>query len=504
MKSISVLIIEDSEQDAALLLRELQKAGYSPLHRVVETANDLRVALESAHWDIVLSDYIMPTFSGLDAVKIVREIVPETPVIVVSGQIGEDTAVGAMKAGAQDYIIKGSLRRLGPAVDRELAEAENRRLRIVAEEELEKYHAGLEEIVKQRTAELAASEARFRELVRFAPSAIYEIDFRSRRFLSVNEAMCEITGYSRQELLEMDPASLLDGEGRDRFQNRIAETVAGKTPGGDVEYTIKAKDGRTIDAVLNVSFVLDEQGAPSKATVVAHDITERKRAEQIKDEFIGMVSHELKTPLTVVTGALNVAMTKGLAPEERESLLQDAVWGTEAMADIVDNLLELSRWQSNRLRLQPALLDIGRTTNTLVTYAASRSPRHVIVCDIPPGLPLVHADRTRIERVLDNLIDNAIKYSPNGGQVTVAATREGEFLMVSVTDQGIGISHGDVAKLFQPFARLETNVPGSAIQGIGLGLVVCRRLIEAHGGRIWVESEPGKGSTFYFTLPIPA
>jgi signal transduction histidine kinase len=114
----------------------------------------------------------------------------------------------------------------------------------------------------------------------------------------------------------------------------------------------------------------------------------------------------------------------------------------------------------------------------------------------------VSADVTRIERILDNLIDNAIKYSPNGGEVRVSARQEGRRMVVGVRDQGIGIAPRDAERLFQPFSRLDTPVPGSAIQGVGLGLVVCRRLVEAHGGSTWVESEPGKGSTFYFTLPV--
>jgi signal transduction histidine kinase len=232
------------------------------------------------------------------------------------------------------------------------------------------------------------------------------------------------------------------------------------------------------------------------------DVTERKKTEVMKDEFIGMVSHEIKTPLTVVTGAINTAMSEGIAPEEARSLLEDAAWAAETMADIVENLLELSRWQANRLVLLPGPLDIGQVVSRLVERSSKRSAAHRIVVDVPPDLPMVNADRTRIERVLDNLIDNAIKYSPNGGEVRVAARQESGNILLSVRDEGIGIASADSERLFQPFARLETVVPGSSIQGVGLGLVVCRRLVEAHGGRIWVESEPGKGSTFYFALPL--
>ncbi len=231
------------------------------------------------------------------------------------------------------------------------------------------------------------------------------------------------------------------------------------------------------------------------------DITDRKRTDEIKDEFIGMVSHELKTPLTVVSGAIAVAQTPSLPEEEKKSLLADAAWGADTMADIVDNLLELSRWQSNRLLLQQSSLDLGAVLSRIVSQAAAKSARHKLVAQIAAGMPQVSADLTRVERIMDNLIDNAIKYSPSGGDIIVSAKAEADHLLIGVTDRGIGISPEQREKLFQRFSRLET-VAGTAIQGVGLGLVVCRRLVEAHGGKIWVESEVGRGSTFYFTLPV--
>lgn len=243
--------------------------------------------------------------------------------------------------------------------------------------------------------------------------------------------------------------------------------------------------------------------SPRKGQFVqlVNDISERKKVDLMKDEFIGMVSHELKTPLTIVTGAINTVRSEGVSLEDKEELLEDAAWGAEAMADVVDNLLELSRSQSNRLVLHPDATYIRPTISRVVEHSFWKSRKHRIVSDLASNLPEVNADRLRIERVLDNLIDNAIKYSPQGGEVRVSAKRSGDEIVISVSDQGIGISETDIDKLFRPFQRLDA-VPGTAVQGIGLGLVVCKRLVEAHGGRIWITSEVGKGSTFHFTLPI--
>ncbi len=131
-----------------------------------------------------------------------------------------------------------------------------------------------------------------------------------------------------------------------------------------------------------------------------------------------------------------------------------------------------------------------------------RSTSHRVTASLPVDLPLVNADLTRVERILGTLIDNAIKYSPDGGEVKVSAEPLGDEVQISVSDKGIGIAESDQEKLFQRFVRLNTSVPGSAIQAMGLGLVVCKRLVEAHRVRIWVESERGKASTFHFTLPL--
>lgn len=159
MKPLKVLIVEDSEQDAALLLRELQKAGYSPVHRRVESAQEMTDALDSQDWDIVLSDYVLPGFGGLAALGLLHDKGLDLPFIVVSGQIGEDVAVGAMKAGAHDYIMKDNLKRLGPAIKRELAEAENRKLRRQAEEDLRQSAAELRTLA-QRLLQVQEEERR--------------------------------------------------------------------------------------------------------------------------------------------------------------------------------------------------------------------------------------------------------------------------------------------------------------------------------------------------------
>jgi len=371
-RPLRVLIVEDSEADALLLLRELRRGGYAAAYERVETAAGLGAALEKQEWDIIISDFVMPQFGGLEALRLAAGKGLDLPFIVVSGKIGEDTAVAAMRAGAADYIMKDNLRRLCPVVERELQEATVRRER------------------------------------RKAAEALRERD---------------------EELRVM------------------------------------------------------------------------RKMDQLKDEFIGLVSHELRTPITIILGALSTVLSSGarLSRQERKQLVDDAYLEAETLSDIVANLLELARVQADRLQLYREPLDVGQVIGAAVSRARKQAKTHELGVDCEESLT-VTADKTRAERILLNLLDNAVKYSPPGSAVRVFARRSVDEVIIGVCDQGPGISAADQKRLFDPFERLET--PDGKVGGIGLGLVVCKRLAEAQGGRIWVESQPGKGSTFLFALPL--
>ena len=233
--------------------------------------------------------------------------------------------------------------------------------------------------------------------------------------------------------------------------------------------------------------------------IYIRDITERKKLEQIKDEFIGMVSHELRTPLTIFMGAVQVARSEGIGEEERKELLQEAATSSDSLSHILENLIELSRYQSDRLTLSKEKIDIGSLIKEVLRSETNHLNEHRLSLNITENLPNVEVDKVRLHQIVRNLLDNAAKYSPENTEIRVSARQEDEHILIGVSDQGQGISHEDQERLFAPFERLE----GTATKaGLGLGLLVCRRLVEAHGGKIWVESEPGSGSTFWFTLPL--
>lgn len=376
--------------------------------------------------------------------------------------------------------------------------------RLALQEEVEERKRAEDALAAERNA--AENERqRLEIMLRTVPSAVVIIEQPDGRVSFINQRARQLYG--------MDPLGLTLDQ-----HPRIGSLRLDGTPyaGGDLpasrsllhgqevhneDMILQRPDGSRIYITASSAPLRGKDGRITAAIGVFDDITERKKTEQLKDEFIGMVSHEIKTPLTVIMGALATASMKGLTIEQVRGLLQDAVSYSDVLADIVDNLLELSRSQANRLVLQRDAQDLAEIARRVLYVLQPRSAAHRLVLEAPPLLPRVMADRTRLERILHNLVDNAIKYSPGGGVVKVTIASEPDQLVVTVSDQGIGIRPEDQPLLFRSFERLETNLPGS-LQGVGLGLVVCRLLVEAHGGRLSLRSEWGKGAAFSFTVPL--
>jgi len=353
------------------------------------------------------------------------------------------------------------------------------------------------DITERKKAEEAVreSEERFRALSETSPVGV-GVSSADGVLLYANPSYERILGYNRGELEGMKAFDLyLNPEDRRSWVDKMKRSGVVH----DIETRLKRKDGTPVWVSINVSPVSYEGRQAVMGTV--QDITERKQTEQIKDEFIGMVSHELRTPLTVVTGAIHTAMLEGLPPEELPVLLREAAAGAESLEDILDNLLELSRYQAKRIQLTIEPTHLRQIVDDVIERLKRKSSIHRLVREFPEQMVSVKADKVRVERIIHNLIENAIKYSPKGGEVRITARKYDGSLIVGVSDQGIGIAPEDQLRLFQPFQRLEKQ-EGYGIKGLGLGLSVCSRLVEAHHGRIWVESETGKGSTFYFSLPL--
>jgi PAS domain S-box-containing protein len=312
----------------------------------------------------------------------------------------------------------------------------------------------------------------------------------------VNPALCRMSGYLPAEVIGR-PGRLFFADGPAGVA-ALRDVIEKGSWEGDLAF--RRKDGSVFVAQAAASLARDDSGTPVCLMASLMDINERKRAEQIKDEFIGLVSHELRTPLTVIMGAVRVAQSEGISAAEVKELLQEAAQSADALSHILDNLIELSRYQSNRLNLNIASTDIGQVVGEILRTEAGQAGTHRLTLSCEPGLPEIQVDQLRLRHILRNLIDNAAKYSPADTEIGVFIKRDKEYIAIGVRDQGKGISPAEQEKLFQPYQRLEDT----QAEGLGLGLLVCRRLVEAHGGTIRVESAVGRGATFWFTMPLKA
>ncbi len=245
----------------------------------------------------------------------------------------------------------------------------------------------------------------------------------------------------------------------------------------------------------------DEQGKVRGAVHIAHDTTEERRMQRMKDEMISAVSHEIRTPLTAMLGFVEFMLENEVNPEQRQDYLRTVYRETERLNDLTSNFLDLQRLQAQLESYQPEAVAVEDMLQEAAHLFALASRAHPLRLDCPEGLPPVAGDPRRLQQVLKNLLANAIKYSPGGGEILLRAELDGEMVRVSVTDRGMGIPPQALGRIFERFYRVDDSdrrIPG----GIGLGLALVREVVQAHGGRVWAESRLGKGSTFFFTLQV--
>jgi PAS domain S-box-containing protein len=322
---------------------------------------------------------------------------------------------------------------------------------------------------------------------------------RDFNFILANKAYIDSCGHTWDELKGKNHFSIFPNAKNEAIFRRVRDTGE-PLSFSDMPFRYADQPWRGItywDWMLVP--VKDGSGGTTGLVLSLIETTKRKQAEQLKDDFIGMVSHELRTPLTVFLGAVKVAMSAEVTSEEVRELLKHAASSAESMSHLIENLLELSRCQASRLVLEPRPLDVGEVIREMVVGLAREKTGRPFIMDISEDIPPVEADRLRLEQVLRNLLDNAVKYSPDGAEIRVTAAKDRHDLKIGVHDRGRGIGPEDRKRLFRSFERLEetSNQPG-----LGIGLLLCKRLVESHGGQIWVESEPDKGSSFWFTLPL--
>ena len=311
-------------------------------------------------------------------------------------------------------------------------------------------------------------------------------------------------GQTAEQLLDVLTFRRADGREISLREFPLAEALStGETVRAE-EIVIGVPDGRSVSVLLNATAIRSEEGQVESVVVTLQDMTALEELDRLRAEFLGMVSHELRAPLTSIKGSAATVLgsTADLDPAVVRQFFRIIEDQADHMHDLVADLLDVARIETGTLPVSPEPAEVAvlvdRARNTFI----SAGGRNNLDIDIPPDLPLVMADRRRIVQVVGNLLSNAAKHSSESSVITVTAVREDVHVAVSVADEGRGIPSERLPYLFRKFTRTDGDDLGGGVAGSGLGLAICKGIVEAHGGRIWAESEgPGMGARFTFTIP---
>jgi PAS domain S-box-containing protein len=356
-----------------------------------------------------------------------------------------------------------------------------------------------------RSQALVKEQERLAAIFQNSMDGILTVD-NALRIIDFNPTMERLTGWHKNEVLGRFYFKVLCPQ--DRYGNdlgledsAILQVFAGQQV-INREMIICARDGQRFVVAITASCVRSVRGEPVNGILNVRDLTRERQQEEQRSTFISVISHELKTPISIIKG---YASTLARKDAQFDALvLQSRLVAIEEEADrldkLVGNLLYASRIQANGLQMEITSLDLEHLVRSVLRRLKAKAPDVAITLSIPEHLPIVMADRDRIEEVLQNLLDNAIKYSPRHPKISVSCFSTGEEVIVSVRDSGMGISVREQEQIFERFQRVGDPMSRST-PGAGLGLYIARAIIEAHGGRIWVESTLREGSTFAFSLP---
>jgi PAS domain S-box-containing protein len=490
-RPLRVLIIEDYEEDAVLLARFLTRAGFQLDSRRVETSQELDDALnESRPWDLVIADYTLPSFGARDALRMIQQSGLDMPFIIVSGTIDEVSAVNAMRAGAHDYVLKGHLERLLPAIERELVDAQRRKERVRTEHELRLAQERFSATFNQAAVGMAHTDT-------------------AGRFELANQVLADLLRITPDRFLGLALGEFILPSDRIRKRQQLNELIAGEGGGFTIEVSMLRTDGSTFPAQITVSLLHHASGSLPTVLWVVEDISARKEAERETSELMtrlinserlaaagrmaNTLAHEINNPLEALTNIVYLLQTQGLPPEAQE-LMEVASRELERVGHITRSTLSFYR------KIPGRTLDLHTVLDEVVQLFESRASQHNV------KLERRYGDDTRLTRydpalrqVFANIVGNALEaMETSGGLIRVRARIADNTALVTVSDNGHGIERENMAAIFEPFFTTKGE------KGTGLGLWVTRGIVEEQGGTLQLRSctrGPRHGTTIRIKLP---
>jgi two-component system cell cycle sensor histidine kinase/response regulator CckA len=489
-KTVRVLHLEDDKNDRLFVQEMTHADGLDCEFTAVQTRNEFEKALHQGSFDLIISDYSMPSFDGMSGLSIAHELSPKTPFIFFSGTIGEDSAVKSLKRGAVDYVTKQRPHRLVPAIRQALRNAES-------------------QVLLQRTEEKNREQA---ELLDKATDAILVCDL-SNRIIYWNESAERIYGWTEIEVIGKDMIEVLF---HGKPPSQIQEMMKGVDERGEWtgELHELTKDGKSVIVQGRATLIRDDNRQPKSLLLINTDITERKQLEEQflrsqRLESLGVlisgIAHDLNNALAPVLLGIDMLRT---SPAEKEDILKTMQSSAKRGADMVKQVLAFARGGDTHktlIHVEPLVKEMGK----IITDTFPKN----IDCQVKLSKELwpVSGIPTQLYQVLMNLCVNARDVMPEGGTLSLVTenvrvdaamaaghpdAKLGNYVCVSVTDTGSGISAEQMQKIFQPF--FTTKPMG---KGTGLGLSTSLSIIKNHGGFLTVHSDVGRGTEFKFYLP---
>jgi PAS domain S-box-containing protein len=496
---LRVLLLEDNSHDAELIEAFLQADGFACDFARVQTKSEFATALSHGHLDVILADYQLPSFDGLSAFKIALAARPEVPFIFVSGTLGEEVAIEALKTGATDYVLKSGLSRLVPSVHRALGEVEDRAARKKAEQALRRSEAYLAEAQRlshtgsfgwnvgtgqifwsDETHRIFGSDSATNPSLEMVLDRVHPDDRPPTRKI-FERASTERSDFSAEPRLMMP-------DGTVKYVRILAHRTPGEEPGGLF----------FVGAVTDVTELKRAEEERQKLRQLEADIARFNRVSMM-GELAASLAHEIKQPVAGIAADARAVLNwlRHESPEIEEACesASGIINGAERVAQIVDR----NRALYSRERTQRELIDLNEVIREMVVLLRDTAHRHSISIrsELDPALPPISADRVQLQQVLMNLMLNGIEaLKGESGELTVASKRakKGE-LLFTVSDCGIGLPEVGPERIFDAFFTTKPD-------GTGMGLAISRRIIESHDGRLWASANPGRGTTFQFTLPM--
>jgi PAS domain S-box-containing protein len=466
---IKILHLEDVAEDVEFIEDELLKGNLCFEKIVVDNKEDYEKGLSQFNPDVILSDHSLPSFDSFRALSFLTEKRLNIPFILVTATMSEEFAVAIMKEGAADYILKDRLQRLPSAI--------------------------INSINKNRfEKEQHAANERLLFHIENAPVGFIEWDERGL-VKSWSGRAEEIFGWTAKEAIE-------DVNHLSWASDLLKQLISGEVERNKVQQRSTTKDGRIIWCQWFNSVLKDNEGKVKTVMSLVQDISEQKQLEWQKDNFLAIVSHELNTPLTTIKayGQLGEMMLTEKEDIETLDIVKRMSSQVEKLTILVENLLDFTKTQRGKLTYTKTFFDFNELVLEVIDDMQKINPSHKIK-NKPGKVEVIFGDRNKLGQVINNLISNAIKYSPKEYSIVLSTQLENSGIQLSVQDFGIGISEKNQHNIFDQFYRVSRD-DQSTFPGLGVGLYISSEIVSRHGGRIWVDSIIDKGSTFHAWIPL--